>query len=77
MGEPKPAEPAADPPRPAVSVAGLTPMQQAYSDYAAHALGCGSCRDIDAGPCRAAEALWQAYRRESDDAYRRLSSNGQ
>ena len=74
MGESSPTPPAADPPRPAVSTAGLSPLQQAYGTYVAHALGCVSCRDIDAERCAVADALWQAYRREADDAYGRLSA---
>lgn len=74
MGEPRPDTPPADPPRRAVARTGLTRLQQAYSDYVQHALGCISCRDVDAERCVVADGLWQAYQRESDDAYRRMSA---
>jgi hypothetical protein len=75
MGESSPTPSAADPPRQAVSRAELTPLQQAYSDYVQHALACDTCRNVDGERCAPADALWQVYRRESDEAYRGLSAN--
>lgn len=63
MGDSSPTPPAADPSRPVVSVAGLTPTQQAYSDYVGHAVACEACRAVGASPCVKSEALWEAYRR--------------
>ena len=35
-------------------------MQQAYSAYVTHAVGCDTCRSVE--PCTEGEALWEAYR---------------
>ena len=71
MGESRPEHPAADPPR---TTSGLSPVQQAYSDYVRHALACQFCRDVDAGPCATAEQLWQTYRQAYEDAFAGLAA---
>ncbi|MFJ9420651.1 hypothetical protein [Streptomyces sp. NPDC101249] len=45
----------------------LPPAQQAYSDYSAHAIRCGDCRDPDRG-CETAGDLWRTYRQTADAA---------
>jgi hypothetical protein len=75
MGEPRPADPAANPPRPAVAAAAtLAPPQQAYSDWVTHRLDCMPCRDIDSGDCDKGKALWQAYKDRDREACEQLSS---
>lgn len=61
VDERRPGPAAADPHRPAESVAGLAPPQQAYGKYVRHSLGCDRCRDVDAGPCSVAKTLWAVY----------------
>ncbi|GAA2192666.1 hypothetical protein GCM10009787_11170 [Streptomyces bangladeshensis] len=58
MSEIRPPQPAADPP----ARANLSPIQQAYSKYVGHAVGCQVCRSVDGEPCTEGEVLWEAYR---------------
>lgn len=74
MGEGRPVPQAADPPRPAPSAIGLSPVQQAYGDWVTHRLGCMPCRDIDTGDCDQGAALWQAYKDRDREAYQGLTS---
>lgn len=65
--DPQPAEGSAR--QPAVAgVARLSPVQQSYSDYAAHALACATCRDIDMPTCPDAKELWAEYERQVETA---------
>ena len=57
MGESRPANPPADTPR-----TELTPVQQTYSDYVSHAVGCDSCRSVDGESCGEGDVLFEAYR---------------
>lgn len=59
MGESSPETPTADP---VGTRTNLSPVQQAYSDYVTHAVGCDACHSVDAGPCAEAEVLWETYR---------------
>ncbi|MFE2832127.1 hypothetical protein ACFXI6_13935 [Streptomyces mirabilis] len=62
--------------RPSVIVSGaakLSPLQQAWSRYVTHTTNCPTCRDIDQGRCEDSGRLWNAYRAQGDEAYRRLS----
>ncbi|MET9445449.1 hypothetical protein [Streptomyces sp. NPDC006610] len=51
-------------------------MQEAYSAWTGHRLRCHGCRDIDAGACDAAEALWRTYNDLADAAYRQVRTAG-
>lgn len=51
----------------------LSPLQQAWSRYVDHTTTCAHCRDIDRGRCEDSTRLWNAYRAQGDEAYRRLS----
>ncbi|GGM05798.1 hypothetical protein GCM10010099_22470 [Streptomyces cinereus] len=58
------------------SVAGqLSPIQQAYSDYAVHFAGCPGCRDIDRR-CDKGEQLWRTYNGQGVEAFERLADEG-
>lgn len=73
MDEPR--DPPADPtPRAplAAGVGRLSPVQQAYSNYTRHSLGCADCRDVD-HTCEIAEELWRAYQEQGRAAYRLLA----
>lgn len=62
--------------RPPVIVSGaakLSPLQEAWGRYVDHTTGCSHCRDIDRGRCEKSEGLWQAYRDQENEAYRRLN----
>ena len=69
MGESRPADPAADPPR-----AGLSPLQQAWAAYRDHTAGCEQCRAADGGRCEEALALWRRHRDLCDAAYTALAA---
>ncbi|MFI9244121.1 hypothetical protein ACIGXF_16385 [Streptomyces sp. NPDC053086] len=58
MDERRPDTPAVDP----SARADLSPVQQAYSDYVTHAVGCDDCRSADAPPCTTGDALFEIYR---------------
>lgn len=53
----------------------LSPVQQAYSRYATHALACPVCRDVDRGSCGTADTLWRAYQEAGQQAYQRLTQD--
>jgi hypothetical protein len=67
-----PPEPGSGPPVIA-SVAKLSPIQQAWSDYVDHGLKCPKCRTLDAGPCGEAERLHSAFQAAGDTAFERLA----
>lgn len=74
MDEPRDPSPDAGSRRqPALGVGRLSPVQQAYADYVAHALACITCRDIDRGRCDTGEQRWTAYRAVDEAAYRKLT----
>lgn len=56
----------------AAGVGRLSPVQQAYSAYTRHAIGCPDCRDVD-HTCEIAEALWRTYREVGDAAGRQVA----
>lgn len=55
------------------SVAKLSPIQQAWSDYVDHATNCGQCRSLDGGRCGDAERLHGAYQVAGEQAFDRLA----
>jgi hypothetical protein len=57
---------------PLAAASRLSPVQQAYGAYAAHAIACPACRDVDR-TCADAEGLWRAYRSAGDAAYDELA----
>lgn len=54
---------------------GLSPIQQAYSDYAVHFTGCLGCRDIDRR-CDKGERLWRTYNEQGVETFDRLADEG-
>jgi len=68
VDERKDPEPPAGSRRAPVGVGKLTPLQQAYSRYVNHRLGCDTCQDVDAGRCAAAEGLLRAWKLLGDRA---------
>ena len=50
--------------RPAVGVARLTPVQEAYSAYARHFLNCDACMDRSSPSCETAPLLWRDYQEQ-------------
>jgi hypothetical protein len=58
---------------PIIAAVKLSPVQEAYGDYARHFTGCTACRDIDQTRCDDADRLYRAWRELTDDAYRRLN----
>ncbi|WP_159062967.1 hypothetical protein [Streptomyces scabiei] len=75
MNEPTDPPPGPDstPPVIAVGTAGLSPVQQAWSDYVGHATRCSLCRSTGAGKCEEAERLHHAYSQCGKQAYERLT----
>lgn len=55
------------------SVAKLSPIQQAWSDYVDHGLSCKQCRSLDGGRCSDAERLHGDYVKAGNQAYERLA----
>ncbi|MFF2101022.1 hypothetical protein [Streptomyces sp. NPDC058202] len=68
MDESREPEPPAGSRRAVAGVGKLTPLQQAYSRYVTHQLGCGTCQDVDAGRCATAEGFRVAWKLLGDDA---------
>ncbi|MGW1160337.1 hypothetical protein ACWD48_19395 [Streptomyces sp. NPDC002519] len=66
-----PAEPETRPPA-VVAATRLSPLQEAYGDYATHALRCPRCRDVDQR-CDEAGRLWRAYWVKATEAVRGLT----
>jgi hypothetical protein len=69
-----PPQPGSGPTLPIIAAVKLSPVQEAYGDYARHFAGCTACRDIDQTRCDDAEHLYRAWRELTDDAYRRLAA---
>lgn len=73
MDEPKDPAPGQGRTRPLLPVAGqLTPVQQAYSDYATHFLTCVVCLNNQMPTCERAKTLWRAYEEQVETARRRM-----
>lgn len=70
-------EPDSRPPVIAVGTAGLSPVQQAWSDYVEHATRCPLCRSTGAGKCEEAERLHHAYSQRGKQAYKQLADEAQ
>ncbi|MFG3660214.1 hypothetical protein [Streptomyces sp. NPDC047706] len=51
----------------------LSPVQEAWAAYVAHATHCAGCRDVDRR-CEQAEQLYRAWRELSSAALRRLGA---
>jgi hypothetical protein len=73
VDEPTDHQPAAERRRPAVAAATrLSPVQEAYAEYARHATRCIDCRDID-GTCGLGTELHRAWRHLATAALDRLA----
>ena len=74
MDERRDLQPAADSGPPLVAAnTRLTPVQEAWGDYARHQLHCPQCADVDTGPCPTAGQLRQEWESITRDAFRRLA----
>jgi hypothetical protein len=54
----------------------LSPVQQAWGEYATHYQSCKTCPDVDAGPCPTAESLYGAWRGLASEACQQIADLG-
>lgn len=73
MDERRDAQPPAQAARPPLAAMGrLSPTQQAYGAYTAHAIACEACRDVDR-TCPTAAELRRVWKAMTDAAFDELA----